>query len=42
MDLVDRLVEAIANKIEIAGKVIIVGISIPAITAVLEIITEVI
>lgn len=39
---IDAGESSIANKIEIAGKVIIVGISIPAITAVLEIITEVI
>ena len=31
---------AIANKIEIAGKVIIVSISIPVVTAVLETITQ--
>ena len=39
---IDAGESSIANKIEIAGKVIIVGISIPAITSVLEIITEVI
>lgn len=39
---IDAGESSIANKIEIAGKVIIVGISIPALTAVLELITEVI